>query len=85
MCVLGLSELIDSVLTFPSGYDTLEYSWVKATAISVRYRDVTKYQQKSGLLWAMTEVREAALSIKDIPLVCLYSDFFFLQIFLVFL
>ena len=40
MCVsvLGLSEPVDSVLTFPSGYDTLEYSWVKATAVSVRLR-----------------------------------------------
>ena len=38
MCVLGLSEPIDSVLTFPNGYDTLEYSWVKATAVSVRLR-----------------------------------------------
>ena len=36
MCVLGQSEPIGSVLTFPSGYDTLEYSWVKATAVSVR-------------------------------------------------
>ena len=31
-------ELVDSALTFPSGYDTLEYSWVKATAVSVRLR-----------------------------------------------
>ena len=31
-------ELVDSVLTFLSGYDTLEYSWVKATAVSVRLR-----------------------------------------------
>ena len=31
-------EPIDSVLTFLSGYDTLEYSWVKATAVSVRLR-----------------------------------------------
>ena len=38
MCVLGLSEPVDSVLTFPSGYDTLKYSWVKATAVSVRLR-----------------------------------------------
>ena len=30
------SSLVDSVLTFSSGYDTLEYSWVKATAVSVR-------------------------------------------------
>ena len=29
-------EPIDSVLTFLSGYDTLEYSWMKATAVSVR-------------------------------------------------
>ena len=35
MCVLGRSELVDSVLTFSSGYDTLEYSWVKATAVFV--------------------------------------------------
>ena len=31
-------EPIDSVLTFLHGYDTLEYSWVKATAVSVRLR-----------------------------------------------
>ena len=36
MCVLGQPEPVGSVLTFPSGYDTLEYSWVKATAVSVR-------------------------------------------------
>ena len=29
---------VDSVLTFLSGYDTLEYSWVKATTVSVRLR-----------------------------------------------
>jgi hypothetical protein len=29
-------EPVDSVLMFLSGYDTLEYSWVKATAVSVR-------------------------------------------------
>jgi len=31
-------ELVDSVLTFPCEYDTLEYSWVKATAVSVSLR-----------------------------------------------
>ena len=37
MCVsLDESKPVDSALTFPSGYDTLEYSWVKATAVSVR-------------------------------------------------
>ena len=29
-------EPIDSILTLLSEYDTLEYSWVKATAVSVR-------------------------------------------------
>ena len=38
MCVLGQPEPVGSVLTFPSGYDILEYSWVKATAVSVRLR-----------------------------------------------
>ena len=31
-------EPVDSVLLFLSGYDTLEYSWVKATVVSVRLR-----------------------------------------------
>ena len=31
-------EPVDSVLTFLSGYDTLEYSWVKATVVSVLLR-----------------------------------------------
>ena len=38
MCVLGQPEPVGSVLTFPSAYDTLEYSWVKATTVSVRLR-----------------------------------------------
>ena len=38
MCVLGQPEPVGCVLMFPSGYDTLEYSWVKATAVSVRLR-----------------------------------------------
>ena len=38
MCVLGQSKPVDSVLTFSSGYDTLEYSLVKVTAVSVRLR-----------------------------------------------
>ena len=37
MCVsLDEPEPVDSVLTFLSGYDTSEYSWVKAIAVSVR-------------------------------------------------
>ena len=31
-------EHVDNILTFLSGYDTLEYSWVKAIAVSVRLR-----------------------------------------------
>ena len=31
-------ESVDSVLTFLSGYDTLEYSWVKATTVLVHLR-----------------------------------------------
>ena len=39
VCVsLDEPKPVDSALTFPSGYDTLEYSWVKATAVSVRLR-----------------------------------------------
>src|SRR6185312_1035892 len=38
VCVLGQPKPVGSVLTFPSGYGTLEYSWVKATAVSVRLR-----------------------------------------------
>ena len=39
MCVsLDEPEPVDSALTFPSGYDTLKYSWVKATAVFVRLR-----------------------------------------------
>ena len=39
MCVsLEEPELVNSVLMFLSGYDTLEYSWAKATAVSMRLR-----------------------------------------------
>ena len=39
MCVsLDEPKPVDSVLMFLSGYDTLEYSWVKATVVSVRLR-----------------------------------------------
>ena len=31
-------EPVDSVVTFLSGYDTLEYSWMKATVVFVRLR-----------------------------------------------
>ena len=39
MCVsLEEPELVNSVLMFLSGYDTLEYSCVKVTAVSVHLR-----------------------------------------------
>ena len=38
-CVsLDEPEPVDSVITFLSGYDTLEYYWVKAIAVSMRLR-----------------------------------------------
>ena len=36
--VLGWIRALDNILTFLIGYDTLEYSWVKALMISVRLR-----------------------------------------------
>ena len=45
-------EPVDSVLTFLIGYDILEYSWVKATAVFVRLRIlfVTLQNTNIGLL-----------------------------------
>ena len=51
MCVsLDEPETVDSVLTFPSGYGTLEYSWVKATAVSVRLRIIFVMLQSTNKL-----------------------------------
>ena len=51
MCVsLDEPEAVDSVLTFPSGYNTLEYSWVKATAVSVRLRILFVTLQSTNIL-----------------------------------
>ena len=50
MCVLGQSEPVGSILTFPSGYDTLEYSWVKATAVSVHLRILFVTLQSTNIL-----------------------------------
>jgi hypothetical protein len=59
VCVLGLSEPIDSVLTFPSGYNTLEYSWVKAIAVSVRLRILfVTLQSTSKLSGAIARERQ---------------------------
>ena len=51
-CVsLDEPEPVDSVLTFLSGYDIMEYSWVKATAISVRLRILFVMLQNTNKLF----------------------------------
>ena len=51
MCVsLDEPEPVDSVLTFLSGYDILEYSWVKATAVSVHMRILFMMLQSTNKL-----------------------------------
>ena len=70
MCVLGQPEPVGSVLTFPSGYDTLEYSWGESyssiRALADFIRDVTKYQQA---LWRRCQGTAATLSSDSIVLV----------------
>ena len=52
MCVsLDEPEPVDSVLTFLSGYDTLEYSWVKAIVVSVRLRILFMMLQSTNKLY----------------------------------
>ena len=69
-------EPIDSVLKFLSGYDTLEYSWVKASirALADFIRDVAKYQQA---FWHRCRGMVATLSSDSVVLVS--SFFFFLD------
>ena len=43
-------EPVDSVLTFLNGYDILEYSWVKATAVSVHLRILFETLQNTNKL-----------------------------------
>jgi len=51
VCVsLDEPKPVDSVLTFLSGYDTLEYSSVKATAVSVRLRILFATLQSTNTL-----------------------------------
>ena len=53
VCIIGQPEPVDSVLTFPSGYDTLKYSWVKATAVSVHLRILFMTLQSTNNLHVM--------------------------------
>ena len=59
MCVLRQPEPVGSVLTFPNGYDTLEYSWVKATAVSVRlwilFMTLQSTNNHRGIIWCRTQ------------------------------
>ena len=41
-------EPVDSILMFLSGYDILEYSWVKATVVSVRLRILSMMLQNTN-------------------------------------
>ena len=51
MCVsVDEPEPVGSVLTFLNGYDTPEYSWVKATAVSVRLRILFVTLQSTNML-----------------------------------
>ena len=51
-------EPVDSALTFPSGYDTLEYSWVKATAASVHLQILSwSYKIPTLLRFTMEDVK----------------------------
>ena len=44
------SEPVDSTLMFPNRYDSLEYSWVKATAVSMRLRILLVMLQNTNKL-----------------------------------
>ena len=48
----------------------------KSSLALLCYMFPSRWLKKSGLLWAMNEVSDATLSIKDISVVCQYPDFF---------
>ena len=56
-------EPVDCVLTFLSGYDTLEYSWGESysgiRALANFIHDVAKYQQPLGHAWHTVGGRRA--------------------------
>ena len=59
-------EPVDSVLMFLSGYDILEYSWVKATAVSVRLRILFVTLQNTNNNMQVNEP-----TTKNRPIVCI--------------
>ena len=69
-------EPIDGVLTFLSGYDTLEYSWVKAyddiRALGDFIRDATRRQQA---FWRRYWGTESTLSTDSIVLISFSFSF----------
>ena len=58
-------EPVDSVLIFPSGYDTLEYFWVKAT-VSVRLQILFMMLQSTN---SSTWINKADLHPKELDAV----------------
>jgi hypothetical protein len=52
-------EPVDNVLKFLSGYDILEYSWVKATTISVRLRILFVTLQNTKVMMTPVEIEAA--------------------------
>ena len=58
---------VDSVLTFLCGYDTLEYSWVKATAVSVHLRILFVTLQCTNIGQLMTkQLQQQQEKVKDV-------------------
>ena len=66
-------EPVDSILTFLSEYDTLEYTWVKATAVSVRLRILFVTLQNTNSLEHLPpqfDVVEAFIEVvDDVPVI----------------
>ena len=56
-------EPVDSALMFPSGYDTLEYSWVKATTVSVRMRILFVMLQSTNNYEASPECHNMEINV----------------------
>ena len=64
-------------LQAPSGHEVVfQGSAPKSSLALLYYMFPSRWLRNSGLLSAMTEVRDATLSIKDIPVVCRYVDVF---------
>ena len=64
-------------LQAPSGHEVVfQGSTPKFSLARLCYMFPSRWLRMSGLLWAITEVHDATLSIKGIPVVCRYPDVF---------